>query len=132
MVGLSILLEAQKNLKESPQVINKTTMVKPIPSPSSTSSSLYSSSPLPAISFLDECFLCKQRLLPGHDIYMYRGDRAFCSVECRCSQILMDEENIKREICYQAAMRPTSSSPSSSSSSRHRKGNRSRAGAFAY
>lgn len=49
-----------------------------------------------------------------------RGDRAFCSVECRCKQIFWDEEEaIKEEKCCLAAMRPTSSSYSSSSSSRH-------------
>ncbi|RVW92562.1 hypothetical protein CK203_039373 [Vitis vinifera] len=31
-----------------------------------------------ATTFLDECFLCKQKLLLGKDIYMYKGDRAFC------------------------------------------------------
>ncbi|PIA43244.1 hypothetical protein AQUCO_02000581v1 [Aquilegia coerulea] len=25
------------------------------------------------------------------DVYMYRGDQGFCSVECRCRQIYMDE-----------------------------------------
>ncbi|XP_010259499.1 PREDICTED: diacylglycerol kinase delta [Nelumbo nucifera] len=139
MVGLSILLEAHKNLNKSPQVINKITMIMrptpppppqppPPPPPSSSSSSssslalCSSSSPLPEISFLDECFLCKQRLLPGKDIYMYKGDRAFCSVECRYTQIFMDEESVKRENCSFAAMRPTSSS------SRHRRGTRNRAG----
>ncbi|KAK9097677.1 hypothetical protein Syun_024722 [Stephania yunnanensis] len=29
--------------------------------------------------------------LHGLDIFMYRGDQAFCSVECRCKQILRDE-----------------------------------------
>jgi len=49
-----------------------------------------------------------------------RGDRAFCSVECRCKQIFSDEEEaIKKEKCCLAAMRPTSSSYSSSSTSRH-------------
>ncbi|KAI4364456.1 hypothetical protein MLD38_020546 [Melastoma candidum] len=43
--------------------------------------------------FLDQCFLCSTKLSPGKDIYMYRGDRAFCSEECRCRQILLDEED---------------------------------------
>lgn len=69
-----------------------------------------------------------------------RGDRAFCSVECRCRQIFMDEEEtVRRDNCSLAAMKPTSasscpssSSPSSSTSSRLRKGTRTRAGGFAY
>ena len=60
-----------------------------------------------------------------------RGDRAFCSVECRCRQIFMDEEeSILKDNCSLAAIKPTSSS-SSSSSSRHRKGTRNQAGGFA-
>lgn len=62
-----------------------------------------------------------------------RGDRAFCSVECRCRQIFMDEEeSLHKDHCSLAAMKPTSSSSSSSSSSarNHRKGTRNRAGGF--
>ncbi|KAF8387883.1 hypothetical protein HHK36_026545 [Tetracentron sinense] len=142
MVGLSILLEAQKNHNRSPKVINKINIFKPSPTPPpppAPSSSLS----LPAITFLEECFLCKQTLLPGKDIYMYnlicvmfytvityRGDRAFCSVECRCRQISMDEESVMRENCSLAAMKPATSS--SSPASRHRRGTRNRAGGFAY
>jgi len=41
--------------------------------------------------FLRACYLCKRQLNQGKDIYMYRGDKAFCSVECRYQQILMDD-----------------------------------------
>ncbi|KAH0448641.1 hypothetical protein IEQ34_022441 [Dendrobium chrysotoxum] len=41
--------------------------------------------------FLDFCFLCKKQLGGNRDIYMYRGDTPFCSVECRQEQIEMDE-----------------------------------------
>ncbi|KAI5650822.1 hypothetical protein M9H77_36827 [Catharanthus roseus] len=110
MVGLSVVLEGQKELpKKSPQVIRKATinMIKS-PSPVSSSSSSSSSSsnnnnnnPFSRRNyfstdfkggFLDFCFLCKQKLLPGKDIYMYKGDRAFCSEDCRYRQIFMDEE----------------------------------------
>jgi len=45
----------------------------------------------PVANFLSACYLCKRQLSHGKDIYMYRGDKAFCSVECRYQQILMDE-----------------------------------------
>jgi len=73
-----------------------------------------------------------------------RGDRAFCSVECRCRQIFMDEEEtIRKENCSFSAMKPTAAAAASSSSSstkststtpayRHRKATRNRAGGFAY
>ncbi|XP_059279834.1 FCS-Like Zinc finger 5-like [Lycium ferocissimum] len=47
-------------------------------------------------SFLKACFLCKRHLIPGRDIYMYRGDSAFCSLECRQQQMNLDE---KKEKC---------------------------------
>ncbi|XP_028771897.1 FCS-Like Zinc finger 6 [Neltuma alba] len=46
--------------------------------------------------FLRACFLCKRRLVPGRDIYMYRGDSAFCSLECRQKQMIQDERKEKR------------------------------------
>ncbi|KAI6693026.1 hypothetical protein NL676_020736 [Syzygium grande] len=153
MVGLSVVLEGQRSgsssvhSKKSPQVINKATMsmvingaAPPSPTPTSSSSSSFCRrnslpfSVFPAPAFLDQCFLCKNKLLPGKDIYMYKGDRAFCSVECRCRQIFMDEEEtLRKDNCSMAAIKPTSSSSSSSpSSSRHSKGTRNKPGGFAY
>ncbi|KAL2503800.1 Protein of unknown function (DUF581) [Abeliophyllum distichum] len=45
--------------------------------------------------FLRACSLCKRRLIPGRDIYMYRGDSAFCSSECRQRQMTQDERKEK-------------------------------------
>ncbi|KAK7385278.1 hypothetical protein VNO78_30993 [Psophocarpus tetragonolobus] len=45
--------------------------------------------------FLRACSLCKRRLVPGRDIYMYRGDSAFCSLECRQQQMNQDERKEK-------------------------------------
>ncbi|KAF8109908.1 hypothetical protein N665_0089s0027 [Sinapis alba] len=45
--------------------------------------------------FLRSCSLCNRLLVPGRDIYMYRGDRAFCSLECRQQQITVDEKKEK-------------------------------------
>ncbi|XP_073156912.1 FCS-Like Zinc finger 13-like [Henckelia pumila] len=64
----------------------------------------------PATDFLSSCNLCKKQL-HGKDIYMYRGDRAFCSSECRYSQIVMDE---RKDKCRSDSSRPVvevSSSP---------------------
>ncbi|XP_051199348.1 FCS-Like Zinc finger 7 [Lolium perenne] len=41
--------------------------------------------------FLDACFLCKKSISRDRDIFMYRGDAAFCSEECRQEQMCMDE-----------------------------------------
>ncbi|KAL0395625.1 UNVERIFIED_CONTAM: FCS-Like Zinc finger 5 [Sesamum calycinum] len=46
--------------------------------------------------FLRSCGLCNRRLAPGRDIYMYRGDTAFCSLECREQQMKQDERKERR------------------------------------
>ncbi|XP_057500767.1 FCS-Like Zinc finger 7-like [Actinidia eriantha] len=51
-----------------------------------------------ADDFLKTCGLCKRRLLPDRDIYMYRGDTAFCSLECREQQMEHDERKEKCSI----------------------------------
>lgn len=49
----------------------------------------------PSESFLSFCYNCKKNLGQGKDIYMYRGDKAFCSSECRFKEI-MSEEGIEK------------------------------------
>ncbi|PIN01530.1 hypothetical protein CDL12_25961 [Handroanthus impetiginosus] len=49
---------------------------------------------IPASDFLSSCNLCHKKL-HGKDIYMYRGEKAFCSTECRYRQMVMDERTEK-------------------------------------
>ncbi|KAH9626669.1 hypothetical protein KSS87_014584, partial [Heliosperma pusillum] len=41
--------------------------------------------------FLRSCHFCHKHLLLNQDVYMYRGDLGFCSIECRNKQIMLDE-----------------------------------------
>ncbi|KAJ6719855.1 FCS-LIKE ZINC FINGER 5 [Salix purpurea] len=134
MVGLSIVLETRESggaSSKTPQVISKLTMMminnKPTSPPGCSSSRNHSSRcSLPAPAFLDQCFLCGQKLLCGKDIYMYK-----------CRQIFMDEEEtLRQENCSFAAMNParasaSAKSTSSTTDSRHRKSTRNREGGFA-
>ncbi|KAH7572505.1 hypothetical protein ACOSP7_015680 [Xanthoceras sorbifolium] len=52
--------------------------------------------------FLSSCFLCKKQL-HGLDIFMYRGEKAFCSAECRDKQIRSDDHKDK---CGSEARKP--------------------------
>ncbi|GAB2294831.1 hypothetical protein Dimus_029024 [Dionaea muscipula] len=45
----------------------------------------------PSDSFLSFCFTCKKQLGQGKDIYIYRGEKAFCSKECRYQEMMMEE-----------------------------------------
>ncbi|KAI3468261.1 hypothetical protein Pfo_024924 [Paulownia fortunei] len=56
--------------------------------------------------FLKFCYSC-QKKLDGEDIYMYRGEKAFCSYSCRSQEIEIDEEmektnNNSSEISYKS------------------------------
>ncbi|CAK7356451.1 unnamed protein product [Dovyalis caffra] len=42
-------------------------------------------------SYLKSCSLCNKMLSLDKDVYMYRGDQGFCSIECRSRQIVLDE-----------------------------------------
>ncbi|GLT25415.1 hypothetical protein SLA2020_005460 [Shorea laevis] len=46
----------------------------------------------PSNAFLSFCYSCNKKLEEGKDIYIYRGDKAFCSLNCRSQKILIDEE----------------------------------------
>uniref|UniRef100_A0A0E0M0G9 FLZ-type domain-containing protein n=1 Tax=Oryza punctata TaxID=4537 RepID=A0A0E0M0G9_ORYPU len=42
-------------------------------------------------SFLRACGLCSRRLGPGRDTFMYKGEAAFCSLECRQQHMTQEE-----------------------------------------
>ncbi|MED6109373.1 hypothetical protein PIB30_031988 [Stylosanthes scabra] len=65
--------------------------------------------------FLRSCSLCRRRLVPGRDIYMYRGDSAFCSLECRQHQMNQDEK--KDKFFVSSKKQVVAHTPSASSSS---------------
>ncbi|KAF8103551.1 hypothetical protein N665_0188s0482 [Sinapis alba] len=54
--------------------------------------------------FLRSCSLCERLLVPGRDIYMYRGDTAFCSSECRQQQMTQDEGKEKVKPAKESAV----------------------------
>ncbi|KAJ4851064.1 hypothetical protein Tsubulata_048938 [Turnera subulata] len=62
--------------------------------------------------FLKTCHLCNRRLVPSRDIYMYRGDSAFCSLECRQQQMSVDE---RKEKCSLASKKESTASTTTSS-----------------
>ncbi|KAK8535355.1 hypothetical protein V6N13_081494 [Hibiscus sabdariffa] len=79
--------------------------VKETPSPSSTAR-LVEDVGYPTLDFLSSCHLCKKKL-HGKDIYMYRGEKGFCSSECRATQMMIDE---RKEQCKPEVSKSTKSS----------------------
>ncbi|CAN4076574.1 unnamed protein product [Withania somnifera] len=62
----------------------------------------------PSSDFLRFCCSCKKQL-DGEDIYMYRGEKAFCSLDCRSKAILIDEEMEKINNDSESTIQPNSS-----------------------
>ncbi|XP_066372929.1 FCS-Like Zinc finger 3-like [Miscanthus floridulus] len=65
--------------------------------------------------FLDACFLCKRDITSDRHIFMYKGDAAFCSDDCRQEQRGMDAA-LKAARRRHRQLRRTASLPASSSS----------------
>nr|KYP57200.1 hypothetical protein KK1_003458 [Cajanus cajan] len=53
---------------------------------------LWSPNPYPSSDFLSFCHHCNKKLEEGKDIYIYGGEKAFCSLTCRAMEIMIDEE----------------------------------------
>lgn len=45
----------------------------------------------PSLNFLSFCHTCKKHLEQTKDIFIYRGEKAFCSQECRHQEMVLDE-----------------------------------------
>lgn len=70
MAGLGVLLETQKDSPKYTHIISKTFILKNSSTfslLSTSSSSCFSTGP-----FLEQCYLCREKLQEGKDIYVYR------------------------------------------------------------
>ncbi|CAK9324279.1 unnamed protein product [Citrullus colocynthis] len=68
-----------------------------------------------SLHFLRTCTFCHRRLSPAHDIYMYMGDTAFCSAECREQKMEQDcrKEKSSTTVCGGSRQKETSDCGSS-------------------
>ncbi|RZC91609.1 hypothetical protein C5167_027675 [Papaver somniferum] len=82
-VGLRILIY---NHSASPQESKNTVLLK-----HTFKLSVLASTYSQESSFLRSCCLCKKKLSPEKNVYMYMGDQGFCSEACRSRQIVKDE-----------------------------------------
>ncbi|XP_020586705.1 uncharacterized protein LOC110028964 [Phalaenopsis equestris] len=69
-----------------------------------------------AAPFLTACGLCKRSLGPGFDTFMYRGEVAFCSSECREKQITIDEKKGRKKCSSPAIVKKAELPPPPKSS----------------
>ncbi|KAL6655906.1 hypothetical protein ACP70R_006732 [Stipagrostis hirtigluma subsp. patula] len=61
-----------------------------------------------AAAFLRACGLCRRRLGPGRDTFMYKGEAAFCSLECRQQHMTQEEWTDK---CAVTSIKDAAASP---------------------
>jgi hypothetical protein len=54
---------------------------------------------------LDACFLCKRDMASDRHLFMYRGDAAFCSEDCRQEQVDMDAVLAAPPVAHDATAR---------------------------
>ncbi|XP_062230203.1 FCS-Like Zinc finger 3-like [Phragmites australis] len=66
--------------------------------------------------FLHACFLCKRNITSNRHIFMYKGDAAFCSDDCRQDQMDMDAALKAAARRHRLLLRSTSSPASSTAS----------------
>ncbi|KAG5538031.1 hypothetical protein RHGRI_025202 [Rhododendron griersonianum] len=92
-VGLRILIEISQGKSNFNIVVKKPTLkLKTKPTfPRNRIHTHHPSFSHESNSFLKSCFLCTKELSLDKDVYMYKGDQGFCSVECRDRQIYLDE-----------------------------------------
>ncbi|KAL5213453.1 hypothetical protein ABZP36_024300 [Zizania latifolia] len=66
-------------------------------------------------AFLKNCGLCNVALGPGKDTYIYKGEVAFCSEECR--EIVIQDHERDEQICTFISIKDTTPSVSGASGS---------------
>ncbi|KAL4572034.1 hypothetical protein LXL04_018802 [Taraxacum kok-saghyz] len=53
----------------------------------------------PLESFLSFCYTCKKNFEVDSDIFMYRGEKGFCSEECRLQEMILDGLMNSEQLC---------------------------------
>ncbi|XP_054785055.1 FCS-Like Zinc finger 10-like [Prosopis cineraria] len=52
-----------------------------------------SANPYPSDDVLSFCYSCKKKFEEGKDVCIYRGEKAFCSFDCRSEEILAEKKS---------------------------------------
>ncbi|OEL30301.1 hypothetical protein BAE44_0008678 [Dichanthelium oligosanthes] len=94
LVGLRLIIQPSPR-KQLPTVLRRSAVR--IPAATSASSKCHGENArmFVGLEFLKSCFCCHKNLDNTMDVFVYKGEHAFCSVECRCQHIAKEE---RREI----------------------------------
>ncbi|CAN6307769.1 unnamed protein product [Urochloa humidicola] len=94
LVGLRLIIQPSPR-RQVPTVL-KRSAVRIAPAATSASSKSNDNGRIfVGLEFLKSCFCCHKNLDATMDVFVYKGEHAFCSAECRCQHIAKEE---RREI----------------------------------
>ncbi|CAL4912934.1 unnamed protein product [Urochloa decumbens] len=94
LVGLRLIIQPSPR-KQVPTVLRRSA-VRIVPAGTTASSKCRENGRIfVGLEFLKNCFCCHKNLDATMDVFVYKGEHAFCSAECRCRHIAREE---RREI----------------------------------
>ncbi|RLN40886.1 uncharacterized protein C2845_PM01G05260 [Panicum miliaceum] len=94
LVGLRLIIQPSPR-KQQPTVLRRSA-VRMIPAASASSKCGHENGRMfVGLEFLKRCFCCHKNLDATMDVFVYKGEQAFCSAECRCQHMAKEE---RREI----------------------------------
>ncbi|CAL4937912.1 unnamed protein product [Urochloa decumbens] len=95
LVGLRLIIQPSPR-RQVPTVLRRSAVRIPVPAATNTSNKCHENGRIfVGLEFLKNCFCCHKNLDATMDVFVYKGEHAFCSAECRCQHIAREE---RREI----------------------------------
>ncbi|CAM0871864.1 unnamed protein product [Alopecurus aequalis] len=99
LVGLRLIIQSPRHHQQRPPlaVLRRSSLVRSSPASSSASTCQESlgGRPFVGLEFLKCCLCCCRKIDGDMDVFVYKGEQAFCSAECRCQHMAREE---RREI----------------------------------
>ncbi|KAG8073727.1 hypothetical protein GUJ93_ZPchr0006g45931 [Zizania palustris] len=101
LVGLRLIIQPSPR-QRPPLAVLRRSAVRPLP-PATSAAGCHQQDDIGAgswasvgsLGFLKRCYCCHKKLDAAMDVFVFKGEQAFCSAECRCQQMAREE---RREI----------------------------------
>ncbi|GJN08873.1 hypothetical protein PR202_ga26833 [Eleusine coracana subsp. coracana] len=92
VVGLRLIIQPSPRQQRLPAVLRRSAVRAPETSASSSNSNCHENGrTFVGLEFLKCCFCCHKKLGADMDVFVYKGEHAFCSAECRSRHIAKEE-----------------------------------------
>ncbi|PAN51232.1 hypothetical protein GQ55_9G588800 [Panicum hallii var. hallii] len=94
LVGLRLIIQPSPR-KQRPTVLRRSAVRIAAAASASSKCGHENGRMFVGLEFLKRCFCCHKNLDATMDVFVYKGEQAFCSAECRCQHMAKEE---RREI----------------------------------